>query len=175
MGGPLSLPIVILVFVLFAWKIISLHINKRNSSQENNDMTEEEANLKKFLDMSDEERKTYMENEYKEIMVPIFSAHKGYSSAEFFCFVSDTRDARNSHLVDVGDKVELKLKNDEIRVYADFGNFLGTICVPKTSPIWAQLKKNCDLDAYLSGRSYNALAKENEDSFEITVFYKERS
>ena len=81
MGGPLSLPIVILVFVLFAWKIISLHINKRNSSQENNDMTEEEANLKKFLDMSDEERKTYMENEYKEIMVPIFSAHKGYSSA----------------------------------------------------------------------------------------------
>ena len=77
--------------------------------------------------------------------------------------------------MDVGDKVELKLKNDEIRVYADFGNFLGTICVPKTSPIWAQLKKNCDLDAYLSGRSYNALAKENEDSFEITVFYKERS
>lgn len=71
MGGPLSLPIVILVFVLFAWKIISLHINKRNSSQENNDMTEEEANLKKFLDMSDEERKTYMENEYKLSLIHI--------------------------------------------------------------------------------------------------------
>ena len=175
MGGPLSLPIVILVFVLFEWKIISLHINNRNPSQENNDMTDEEANLRKFLDMSDEEKKKYIEEEYKEVMAPIFDAHKGFSSTNFFCFISDKRVARNSHLVDVGDKVELKLKNDEIRIYADFGNFLGTICVPKTSPIWSQLKKSRELDAYLSGRSYYALTKENEDSFDITVFYKERS
>lgn len=169
------MPIVILVFMLFAWKIISLHINKRNPSQKNNDMTDEEANLRKFLDMADEERKKYIEEEYKETMAPIFDAHKGFSSARFFCFVSDKRVARNSHLLDVGDKVELKLKNDEIRIYADFGNFLGTIFVPKTFPIWSQLKKNRDLDAYLSERSYYALTKENEDSFYITVFFKERS
>lgn len=172
MGGPLSLPIAILVFVLFAWKIISLHINNRNPCQENNDMTDEEIHLRKFLDMSDEERKKYIEEEYKKVMAPIFDAHKGYSSAKFFCFVSDKRVARNSHLVDVGDKVELKQKNDEIRVYAEFGNFMGTICVPKTSPIWSQLKKNRNLDAYLSGRSCYALAKENEDSFYITVFFR---
>ncbi len=173
------MPIVILVFVLFVWKIISLninklHINNRNPSQENNDMTYEESNLRKFLDMSDEEKKKYIEEEYKETMAPIFDAHKGFSSARFFCFVSDKRVARNSHLLDVGDKVELKLKNDEIRVYAEFGNFLGTICVPKTCQIWAQLKANRELDAYLSGRSYYALTKENEDSFYITVFFKER-
>ncbi len=168
MWAPLPLPISILVFVRFAWKLFSLR-KKKNSSDVSTSAYG--TSIQRLAEMTYEECAKEVENECADIMAPILEEHKSFSSACFLCFVFGPRMADRSRMVEVGDRLALKFKDDEIRAYSLSGIYICNVCIPKNHPVRAALKESRHLETYLSMRPYRVSL--DDDYFNITVFYKE--
>lgn len=168
MWAPLPLPIAIFVFVLFAWKLFSLRKKKTSSDISQSDYG---SSIQRHAEMTYEECAKEAEDECADIMAPILEEHKNFSSACFLCFVFGTRMAERFRLVEVGDRLALKFKDDEIRAYSLSGDYICNVCIPKSHPVRTALKESRHLETYLSMRPYRV--RLNNDYFNITVFYKE--
>lgn len=79
---------------------------------------------------------------------------------------------KDSFLVDVGERLELKHKNGSFNIYSRYGDYLDSICLKKESLLRRAILENRQVRVYLSQRPLS-LNSDKYDSFNVIVFYKE--
>lgn len=136
------------------------------------------AGVMKLFPGSKKRRYTYTRDEPSAEEEANISAMQGVVSAHEDCTaevipinVFGRRQVETFRLLSPGDKVTLRIKNDDIKVFA-YGQYICELIPQADSNLERLLKDNVPFEAYLGGRDLAFLYSDTYDSCSIIVFYK---
>lgn len=109
-------------------------------------------------------------NTYSQMIRKVVAAHADCTAEVFNIFVSGAGKVRIFSELTPGDRVELKLINGEVSVYAD-GKFMSTPLLPDSSRLRSLLESYEEVEAYLGGRDVISCTDDAEFA-SIIAFYK---
>lgn len=98
------------------------------------------------------------------------ASHADCTAEIFNVFVSGVGKVRMFSELTPGDRVELRLRDGEVSVYAD-GKYMCTPLLPDSSRLRRLLESDVNVDAFLGGRDVTSCAVEAEFC-SIIAFYK---
>ena len=106
-----------------------------------------------------------------ERMKKIAALYTDHSAEVIPFFVRGKRRVETLRLLDPGNKVELRLNNGNIKVFA-YGEYIAELLPDKGSHLEEVMNKGLTYHAYLGGRDLAYMLDEDLDSCSIIVFYK---
>lgn len=101
----------------------------------------------------------------------IVSAHEDCTAEVIPIRVFGKRRVDTFRLLSPGDKVTLKIKNDEIKVFA-YGEYICELIPEAGSNLYRLFEDNVPFEAYLGGRDLSLKYQDSFDFCSIIVFYK---
>lgn len=106
-----------------------------------------------------------------ERMKKIASLYTDHTAEVIPFFVHGKKRVETSRLIDLGNKVELRLNDGNIKVFA-YGDYIAELFPDKGSHLEKVMEKGIPFHAYLGGRDLAYRFDEDRDSCSIIVFYK---
>lgn len=104
-------------------------------------------------------------------MKRVISEYKDYTAEVIPINVFGRRRVETFRLLSPGRKVELRIKNGDIKVFA-FGEYIAELITPVDSNVPKLFDEQIHFDAYLGGRDRTFLYDDTYDSCSIIIFYK---
>lgn len=100
----------------------------------------------------------------------VVASHADCTAEVFNIFVSGAARVRIFSDLIPGDKVELRMRDEKVAVYAE-GKYMSTPLLPATSRLPGLLESDEDVEAYLGGRDISS-GTDTADFCSIIAFYK---
>ncbi|MDE7401957.1 MAG: hypothetical protein K2M87_00925 [Muribaculaceae bacterium] len=107
---------------------------------------------------------------YLDRVRKVVVSHADCTAEIFNIFVSGARKVRIFSELTPGDRVELRLRNGDVSVYAD-GEYMDSPLLSDSSRLHSLLESNADVEAFLGGRDATYCTDEAEFC-SIVAFYK---
>lgn len=104
-------------------------------------------------------------------MKKVVAEHNGWTAEVININVFGRRRVETFRLLSPGRKVELRMKNGDIKVFA-YGEYISELIVSPDSSLPRLFNENITFDAYLGGRDQVFMYDNTYDSCAIIVFYK---
>jgi len=100
----------------------------------------------------------------------VVASHADCTAEIFNIFISGGGKVRVFSGLTPGDRVELRLRNGEVSVYAD-GKYMSTPLLPDSSRLHCLLESNAEVEAFLGGRDVTS-STDDAEFCSIIAFYK---
>lgn len=107
---------------------------------------------------------------YSDMVRNVVDAHADCTAEVFNIFVHGVRKVRVFSELIPGDRVELRLRDGEVSVYAD-GKYMSTPLLNDSSRLRYLLESDVDVEAFLGGRDVTS-ATDDAEFCSIIAFYK---
>lgn len=107
---------------------------------------------------------------YSDMVRKVVASHAECTAEIFNIFVSGAGKVRIFSELTPGDRVELRLRNGDVSVYAN-GKYMASLLLSDSSRLHSLLESKADVEAFLGGRDVTSCTDEAE-LCSIIAFYK---
>ncbi len=111
------------------------------------------------------------ERENTERMKNVIARFEGYTAEVLSLCVNGLKEVAACRKLNPGDKVDIRLVADEVKVYAG-GEYIGWLYPKSDSRLMQLLKEGVGFSAFLGGRDQDNLWNQEIDFCSLIIFYK---